>query len=499
MGSVLSSATRRGLCWCAGLPALVRRSLSRRSALLPALAIGLLAVLLALPLLPRALPGAFAASAGPLPPATALPGAAGSPVRARLEAFGRQLYNDETLSVGRNMSCATCHSLRSGGTAADDLSNRRLGLHPGSAFQSYEQPPSAENTFAWRNIQTNTYAVFSPPLHRSRASDGSVQMVGGNFWDGRALGFLTGRPTQEQATVPPLGTLEQALPSPACVVARVVQRDHRNPYPITYASLFGTGLATVQWPEDLERLCRQSDSVVDMPRSQDDGRVQRAYSNLSMALWAYQHSSQVVPFNSRFDAYSQGRARLNAAEQRGLALFNGKAKCAGCHVSTTAEGLPGALFTDFTYDNLGLPRNPDNPIYRFPLINPDGRDWVDLGLGGFLQHQDSLRDQINPNMGKFKVPTLRNVDRRPRADFVRSYMHNGYFRSLEQVVDFYNSRDTKPRCQERFLSADQAEQQGCWPEPEVPATVNRSELGNLGLSPEEQRDLVSFLKTLTDR
>ena len=156
------------------------------------------------------------------------------------------------------------------------------------------------------------------------------------------------------------------------------------------------------------------------------------------------------------------------------------------------------MFTDFTYDNLGVPRNPANPIYRYPLINPDGRQWVDLGLGGFLVHQDTLRDQIEPNMGKFKVPTLRNVDRRPNPDFVRSYMHNGYFRSLEQVVDFYNTRDTKPRCSDPFTSVDQAEELGCWPEPEYTKTINTTELGNLGLTPTEQTDLVSFLRTLSD-
>ena len=438
------------------------------------------------------------AEAAPLPEQLTLTSPALQVDRTKLVAFGRQVFNDETLSVGKNMSCATCHNARSGGTASSDVSNRLLGLHPGSAFESYDKPPTEQNTFAWRNIQTNTYAVFSPPLHRAHASDGSVQMVGGNFWDGRALGFLTGRPTQEQATVPPLGTLEQALPSPACVVARVIQRDKAHPYKISYTSLFGNSLAQVQWPKNLAELCSRSDSVVDMPNGMDDGRIQRAYSNISTALWAYQRSPEIVPFNSRFDAFIHGKGRLTASEQRGYSLFNGKAKCAACHLSTPQPGMPAAMFTDFTYDNLGVPRNPANPIYRYPLINPDGRQWVDLGLGGFLVHQDTLRDQIEPNMGKFKVPTLRNVDRRPNPDFVRSYMHNGYFRSLEQVVDFYNTRDTKPRCSDPFTSVDQAEELGCWPEPEYTKTINTTELGNLGLTPTEQTDLVSFLRTLSD-
>ena len=412
--------------------------------------------------------------------------------------LGKAIYNDEQLSVARNMSCATCHSIAAGGTAASDISNQRLGLHPGSLFEGYDTPPSAKNTFAWRNIQSNTYAVFSPPLHREQSDDGSVTLVGGNFWDGRALGFLTGRPTQEQATVPPLGTLEQGLPAPACVVQRVVRASANEGYTTSYQSIYGNKINAVQWPDNLNTLCQESSAVVDMNSASDDALVQRAYVNISNALWAYQKSAEIVPFSSKFDAYTQGHATLSASEQRGLELFNNKAKCASCHVSKSTNPLQPALFTDFTYDNLGVPRNPSNPIYNFPLINPLGRNWVDLGLGEVLKHQDSMRDEYTANLGKFKVPTLRNVDRKPTAEFTRAYMHNGYFRSLEQVVDFYNTRDVKPRCANRFTSADDAEQQGCWPEPESSDNLNRAELGNLQLSDQEQHDLVNFMKTLTD-
>lgn len=113
------------------------------------------------------------------------------------------------------MFLATCHSISTGGTATSDVSNRKLGLHPCSVLQS---AASESNTFAFRNNQTNAYAVYSPPLHRELAKDGSVMLVGGNVWDGRALGFITGRPTQEKAMVPPLGTFEGELPAPVCVV-----------------------------------------------------------------------------------------------------------------------------------------------------------------------------------------------------------------------------------------------------------------------------------------
>lgn len=416
-----------------------------------------------------------------------------------IESLGKAIFFDTEISVNQNMSCATCHSVASGGTAESDISNRKLGLHPGSKFISYEAEPSASNTFAFRNIQTNGYAVYSPPLHRELAEDGSVTMVGGNFWDGRAVGFITGRPTQEQALVPPLGTLEQELPASACVVRVVTRASNSKRYGVSYQSVFGSSIDSVDWPEGIDQACTLSDSVIDMKTAQDDITIQRAYSNISKALWAYQGSKEVVPFSSKFDSYLDGSATLTASESRGLDLFNGRAKCSACHVSTARPGLSKPLFTDFSYDNLGVPRNPANPVYRFAVINPDGDNWVDEGLGDVLRHDDTLREQANDNIGKFKVPTLRNTDQRPSADFVRSYMHNGYFRSLEQVVDFYNSRDTKPRCSDRFTDAETAERLGCWPEPEISANLNRSELGNLGLSAQEQTDLVSFLKTLSDQ
>jgi len=121
-----------------------------------------------------------------------------------------------------------------------------------------------------------------------------------------------------------------------------------------------------------------------------------------------------------------------------------------------------------------------------------------LTVGAVFRHDDTMREQANANMGKFKVPTLRTVDRRPDAGFVRAYMHNGYFRNLEQVVDFYNTRDVKPRCSDRFTDVETAEREGCWPEPELLANMNTQELGDLHLSKQESEDLVAFLKTLSD-
>jgi cytochrome c peroxidase len=161
--------------------------------------------------------------------------------------------------------------------------------------------------------------------------------------------------------------------------------------------------------------------------------------------------------------------KLSAREKRGLALFNdpSKGNCAACHPSTGVDGTP-PLFTDFTYDNLGVPKNPRNGFYRMaPQYNPAGAAWVDHGLGGVLG--------LASEDGKFKVPTLRNIA------LTAPYMHNGYFTDLRSVVNFYNTRDVAP-----------------WPAPEVADTVNHEELGNLGLNEQEVEDLVAFLYTLSD-
>jgi hypothetical protein len=94
---------------------------------------------------------------------------------------------------------------------------------------------------------------------------------------------------------------------------------------------------------------------------------------------------------------------------------------------------------------------------------------------------DELLNHASENDGKHKVPSLRNVDKRPSKNFTKAYGHNGYFKSLEEIVHFYNTRDV----------AD-------WPAPEVSTNVNDEELGNLGLTLQEEAAIVAFMKTLSD-
>ncbi len=160
-----------------------------------------------------------------------------------------------------------------------------------------------------------------------------------------------------------------------------------------------------------------------------------AYDNIALSIAAYEESPEVNAFTSKYDYTFAGMAKLSKEEQKGYALFRGKGMCHRCHISNGQE----ALFTDYTFDNLGVPQNPENPAGVAP-------DFVDPGLGGFLQNADYPEDVYMAEWGKHKVPTLRNVDLRPYEGFVKAYGHNGYFKTLEGIVHFYNTRDVKPTC-----------------------------------------------------
>ncbi len=165
--------------------------------------------------------------------------------------------------------------------------------------------------------------------------------------------------------------------------------------------------------------------------------------------------------------------------------------CSACHPHEWDGGESMPLFTDFSFDNLGSPKNPDNPFYQMDMvfldnglaINPEGSAWIDKGLGGFLEtHPNAAWSAMaGENMGKHKVPTLRNVGKANGNGSPKAFLHNGVFKSLKDVVHFYNTRDVKE-----------------WPEPEVAENINTDELGDLGLTGEEEDAIVAFMMTLSD-
>ena len=308
--------------------------------------------------------------------------------------------------------------------------------------------------------------------------------VGGNFWDGRATGQKLGNPAADQAQGPFINPKEQALPESACVVYRVCTAAVPAHYPVAFTAIWGQDACAIDWPANMDSACAGEAPIT--LSEEDRARSDSAYDSIALSIAAYEDSPEVNAFSSKYDATFAGTAKLSKEERRGYALFRGKAKCANCH---PANGQ-GAVFTDYTFDNLGVPQNLENPAGTAP-------GFADPGLGGFLQSANYPEDVFLREWGKQKVPTLRNVDLRPDADFVKAYSHNGYFKTLEGIVHFYNTRDIKDVCPAPYSEAA-ALAANCWPAPEIPTNVNTDELGDLKLSTADEAAVVAFLKTLSD-
>jgi cytochrome c peroxidase len=373
--------------------------------------------------------------------------------------LGKSIYFDENLSINNNQSCASCHAPEVGFTGPTSDVNAHEAIYEGSITGRFgdRKPPSA------------AYATQSPILFNDKGT-----WTGGNFWDGRATGEVLGNPAADQAIGPFLNPKEQALPDSACVVYRVCN----GAYPVSFEDVWGAGACDIGWPPDVDMVCAVEDTTVDLSAA-DRVQSDMNYGRIGLSIATYEASDEVNAFSSKYDLTFMGKVKLSKEEQKGYSLFRGKGMCHRCHISNGKE----ALFTDYTFDNLGVPKNPENPIYdELP-------GYIDLGLGGFLG--DEAED------GKQKVPTLRNVDKRPDEDFVKDFAHNGYFKSLEGIVHFYNTRDVKQTCDGDYTEAE-ALAADCWPAPEVAENVNRDELGDLGLTAEEEAAIVAFLTALSD-
>lgn len=416
----------------------------------------------------------------------------------QIELLGKLLLFDKELSVNRNEACAFCHMPETGFTGPVSEINRTTGAYPGSV----------RTRFSERKPQTHTYAPLSPVLHYN---EGQGDLVGGNFWDMRATGRRLGNPAAEQAEGPPVDPTEMALPDIACAVYRASQRPYRS----LFERVWGAQAFAIGWPANVEEVCNQPGPPPSGDRqpvhlsAADRGRAAATFDQMAQSIAGYEASHEVTAFSSKYDAVLAGKAQFTAQEQEGYDLFRGKARCNDCH----RDGGPGEdpLFTDFTASNIGTPANPQLPYYaegepdvRGYVANKSGASFVDLGVGGFLANGhplsqpsavDARWQPLAPrNRGRFQVPTLRNVDKRPSPDFVKAYGHNGYFKSLKEIVHFYNTRDVLPRCAQH----DPREGVGCWPAPETTENMNRNKVGNLGLSDQEEDALVAFLQTLTD-
>jgi cytochrome c peroxidase len=298
-----------------------------------------------------------------------------------------------------------------------------------------------------RNAPSLRYLSFNSAFF----FDAEDTPTGGFNLDGRADSL------SEQARRPLLAAHEMANGTPAAVVVKLRSAS----YVSEFTAVFGSGVF-----------------------DSGDG----AFEAATVALQQYQQESpEFHPFDSKFDYFLAGKVQLSTQELHGMALFNDptKGNCAACHTSAgLADGTP-PLFTDFTYDNLGVPRNPDIPA------NADALHF-DLGLCGPDRTDLSGRGEL---CGAFRVPGLRNVA------LTAPYFHNGRFTTLGEVVSFYVRRDTNP---EEWYPNAGADKFDDLPE-QFHANVNTSEppydrgLGDLpALTADEIDAVVAFLETLSD-
>lgn len=373
-----------------------------------------------------------------------------------LEQLGKALFFDTSLSDPPGQSCASCHAPQAGWSGPDSKVNATLAVYEGAVHGRFgnRKPPSA------------AYATPAPPL---QFDEEERIFTGGLFWDGRATGWLLGSPAADQAQAPFVDPLEQNNRRSSNVVRKVCS----GAYAKLFRETFDTG-------------------ICDKPVA--------AFNAIARAIAAFEASPELNAFTSRYDYYLRDPDRYPLSEQErlGLKLFEDadKGNCAACHPSQPGPDGEPPLFTDFTFDNLGVPRNPQNPWYAMnKAYNPAGISWVDEGLGGFLRSVPRYAAHARNKLGKQRVPTLRNVDKRPDPAFVKAYGHNGYFKSLKAITHFYNTRDVLPACEKL---ADARPDDNCWPAPEVAANVNEDELGDLGLTEAEEDAIVAFMKTLSD-
>jgi len=350
--------------------------------------------------------------------------------------LGAKIFADTSLSASGRQSCASCHDPAHGHAQSDSLAVQ-LGGPDGT-------------TLGFRAAPSLRYLAGAGAFRFDK--DGTA--VGGFDRDGRAATLA------DQAKVPFLAPHEMANANPAEVIARLRQAS----YAAEFRGVFG-------------------DAIFDQP--------DQAYDRVAFALQQFQLEDPAFrPFDSKYDLFLAGKAQLNAQELRGMAMFNdpNKGNCAACHPSARGPNGAPPLFTDFSFDNLGVPRN-------FKIPATARADDFDLGLCGPDRTDLAARTDL---CGAFKVPTLRNVATR------KVFFHNGVFDNLTDVVTFYVTRDTDPARWYPRRADGSIDKFNDLPAA-YRANVNTSEAPYNrqpgmapALNPQEIADVVAFLGTLTD-
>ncbi len=365
------------------------------------------------------------------------------PSVAEITALGRALFFDPSLSASGRMACSTCHDPKFAFGPSDAAAVKMGG--PDLSLAGMRAVPSL------RYLQT--VPAFTEHYYEDDGNDSIDQgITGGHTWDGRAQSL------HDQAPLPLFSPVEMANTNAGEVVAKV----KAAPYAAQFRDTYGAGVF-------------------------DDDTM--AFKGVLLALEVFQQSApDFYPYDSKYDAWLRGKARLTPQEARGLALFNDPAKgnCALCHPSAI-RGNSFPSFSDFGYIAVGVPRNRSLPANRDPA-------YYDLGLCGPLRTDLANRKEL---CGLFRAPTLRNVTLR------KVFFHNGAFHSLEDVLRFYAERDTNPGkwyprkadgSVDKFDDLPQQYRQNVNMEPPFGGKPG----GKPALSGQEIKDLIAFLGTLTD-
>ncbi len=364
-------------------------------------------------------------------------------------ALGKKLFFDVSLSASGRLSCASCHDPEHAYGPPNALAVQLGG--PELDRQGLRAVPSLRYVL-------NRTPVWSVPFVSNPAErilEGEEPPTGGFGWDGR---FDTLR---SQAVFPLLAANEMANRGPEEVAAKL----QRASYAEDFRRLFGAG-------------------IFDDP--------QHAFAQALIALERFElEDPSFHPYSSKYDDFLDGRARLNDHELRGLALFNDprRGNCASCHLDV--KGMDGThpLFTDYQFEALGVPRNPE-------ILANAAADYYDEGLCGPLRKDQAKESKY---CGLFKTPTLRNVATRG------VFFHNGRFHTLKDALRFYVRRDTDPRLWYPHSPADAVSKFD-----DLPASLRgnidvkdepltRSEGAAPAWNDAEIDDVIAFLRTLSDR
>lgn len=468
-----------------------------------------------------------------------------------LKLLGKFVFFDE-ISEPERQACVSCHSPDTGGTNDNSRVNQTVVAVPGANFHVSGglKPP------------TNTYASEIEPFHECNLGGigfppglppgQGTSYCGGNFWDGRAEGraeplanstkhigleVFQGAGDAQGYSAYFGATSDQALNPMPNPVEQNIQRQGvcEHVAASEYAELYA-----IAWGEPID--CSDTPVPVSAPDAEvlPEREFDISFKRLMLAVGAWQSSADVNSFSSKrdmalraelacqqegFEAYydrrvcrdpdyinSPGRfplVGLTDQENLGHDLFYNSinltqfpplpppnpnlptTNCSFCHHSDTAAPDGTGLFeryADDSYHNIGTPGNPDVPA------EPQ------LGIVGHV-------DPTDPRGGFFRAPTVRNVDKRPNSRFIKAYTHNGWFKSLESLVHFYNTGDVNgqtaadfgiTRCPPEITSERRALRANCWPEPEWPGAAFGFLVGDMGMDSAQEAALVAYMKTLTD-